>query len=246
MRLYARPSKTFFFNMLARKLSGFSKGIALDAASANFKNRRLFETEGYVGVDLDAEAVKEGLKKYPDQRNVGIVGDMNALGALPAGSFSLVVSTNTLDHLHAREIEPAIAALARLTSSDGMLFLQLSLPNLGDNTVSALKRTFKSVRVRYYRNKLSNLYEKIFERDGELAYHPIASSRPFLALSFLLSRLEYLTGFFPRLNMQAFIICTGKPPHQSTGANWCGGEKGADGTFDTSKLQKIGNRLYKI
>ena len=143
MRLYARPSKTFFFNMLARKLSGFSKGIALDAASANFKNRRLFETEGYVGVDLDAEAVKEGLKKYPDQRNVGIVGDMNALGALPAGSFSLVVSTNTLDHLHAREIEPAIAALARLTSSDGMLFLQLSLPNLGDNTVSALKRTFK-------------------------------------------------------------------------------------------------------
>lgn len=234
MRFYARPSKTFFFNLLARTLSKYEEGAALDAASANFKNRRLFFTERYVGLDVDENALKEGLKKFPDRRNIGIVGDMNALGALPAGSFSVVVSTNTLDHLPAREIDSVIASLSRLVSSGGALFLQLSLSNLGENTVAALKETWRSVRVRYYKNLLSDSYEKLFERDGDLGYHPLASSRPFLLLSFLLSRLEYVTGFFPRLNKQAFVVCTGKK------------EAGADGVFDVGVLQKIGDRLYKL
>jgi len=55
MNFMVRPSKSFLFDVLEKELKTITCGIGLDAASAHFKNRRMFKTDQYYGLDIDSK-----------------------------------------------------------------------------------------------------------------------------------------------------------------------------------------------
>ncbi len=233
--MYARPSKNFFFPLLQKNLAEINGRIGIDAASAGMKNRHMFRTKIYLGIDINEDLLKTGLAKCDSEETLGLLADIAKLDSLPANFAAAVVSTNTLYCLPKEKVPETVKSLARLVEPNGLLLYQLTVGANQDfeNTVSALKKQFKKVKILYYKNPLSNFYEKFFERDGNLGSHPLAGSKPFLILSYLLSRLEYLTCKTPSLNKEVCVICKNK-----TGA--------VTESLVFSKLQKIGDRLYKL
>src|SRR3989338_6413178 len=111
--IYARPSKNFFFRRLARELMQERGDIGIDAASASMKNRFMFKTKRYIGIDRDEQALKAGLQKH-GENTLGIVADLTRLSPLSSGSVSLIVSTNTLDHLAPADADAAIRFFFRI------------------------------------------------------------------------------------------------------------------------------------
>jgi hypothetical protein len=236
-QMYTRPSKNFFFSLLKSELAKTKKGVAVDAGSAGMKNRAMFLTDIYIGIDINIELLKKGLQKENSENTLGLVADITKLDLLPSNFANVVASSNTLYCLPSEKIPETIKSLLRIITVGGSLLYQiLNGKDLKfEKTVSELTKQFETVKVIYYKNFISNFYEKIFERNGNLGNHPVAGTRPFLFLSFLISRLEYLTCKIPFLNKEIFVICSNKInnglPTQS---------------FDISKLPKIIDRLYKL
>lgn len=60
------PGKTAFYNSLIKDIEKVSKGkehpVALDAASAGFKNRAFFLSFTYIGADIDFNALLTGIQ----------------------------------------------------------------------------------------------------------------------------------------------------------------------------------------
>lgn len=228
-----RPSKTFLFSYLKKELAKINFGIGLDAASAGFKNRWMFKTEKYFGLDKDFDSLKDGIKKYDNDSTYGIFADLTRLDNLPGNSVDVVVSTNTLNHLNKEEMLCAIKHLCRLAAPGGYFFCELEKGGDFAAALGILESNFKKIKIIYYKNILSNLYENFFEKDGYLGEHRIAGSRPFLAISWLISRFEYLTCYFAGLNKYVFIICCGKR-----------GDK--KNNFDLSKVKIIDKKIYSL
>lgn len=227
-----RPSKCFQYEFLDRKLSTATSGAGLDAASANFKNRPMFRTERYYGLDLDKNLLVAGLAKYPDQKTFGIHCDLSRLEHLPNGSASAVASTNTLYCLSSEDLVLAISHLCRITAPDGLLICELPRANLADN-LHNFKTSFRKVEITYFKNVFSRAYEKIFERNGYLGSHPIAGSKPFRLLAWLISRIEFLTCKIPWLNKHILIVCTDKIDRTVN-------------PFDLSNIPQSADRLYDL
>lgn len=233
LMFYARPSKNFFFRRLEKELAKERGGLALDAASAAMKNRPMFKTAGYVGLDRDEAALRRGLEMYRSTDTLGLLCDLTKLSALPEGVFDLIASTNTLDHLKPAEAEQAVRNFIRLLKPRGTLLCQMSISARTDAIAAALRKEFQSVKTIYYTNPFSAAYEKLFEtEEGELGYHPFASSRPMRFFSFVISLLEYPISLFAILNRQVFFVCRGK-------------KGGAVSVFDPAKLLPLGDRLYR-
>ncbi len=202
-----RPSKTFLYDLLESKLKNLSGEVGLDAASANFKNRRMFKTKAYYGLDRDLNAIQRGLAKFKDDSTFGILADLTKLDAIPSGSAEVVVSTNTLYQLAAPDRKLALEHLCRVTASKGHFLVEMSLDGEFDRLLATIKQEFSEVKIWYYQNFLSRFYERIFERNGYLGDHPIAGRLPFRLLAWVISRLEYLTRFFRLGNRHALIFC---------------------------------------
>ncbi len=233
MAIYIRPSKTFFFSFLTEEIQAVGNGIGLDAACANMKNRHMFRTASYYGVDINLELIKTGLNKYQDPSTFGILADMSKLDPIPEGSVDLVVSSNTLYTIPAAQRIEAIQHLIRMTAPTGKLILEVPI---ADDFVAIQKSTneyFEQVRIVHYQNFLSLAYEKIFERNGNLGSHPIAGSKPFLALSWLISRAEYLTRYFRSLNKHVVFVCTHKKSRIKN-------------EFDLNNLPVLSDRIYVL
>ncbi|PIS05291.1 MAG: hypothetical protein COT81_01895 [Candidatus Buchananbacteria bacterium CG10_big_fil_rev_8_21_14_0_10_42_9] len=233
MNLVIRPSKAYLFDRLEKELKKFTYGVGIDAASANFKNRKMFKTDRYYGIDSDLAALKNGVEKYNSGNTFGIYADMKKLDALPSGSAEVVVSTNSLDHLPGQDKIVAIEHLCRITAKPGELLFQLSMDNLFPDAIKMAQKYFSNVKIVYYKNLASRLYESIFERKGDLGSHPIAGLRPFRLFAWLISRLEFLTGFTKIGNQQALVFCKNK--------------KGdlPESNFDLSKISADG-RIYSL
>lgn len=234
MRLLVRPSKIFVFDVLEKELVLHRGEVGLDAGSAQFKNRPLFHTKKYYGLDYNSDFLREGLAKHGGDDTLGILADLTNIKALPRNSVQVVVSTNTLYHLPKGLIEGAIGELARVTSPDGVFVLEIPLDDAFDVRRDILLKNFANIHTIYYKNFISQAYEGIFERDGFLGTHPIAGSKPFLALSWLLSRLEYPLSLFRLVNRHALIIASQKK----------GGSKIEP--FDLSDATKVDDRIYSL
>src|SRR3989344_1329674 len=198
MNFMVRPSKSFLFDVLEKRLSLLDGEVGLDAASADFKNRRMFKTKKYFGLDINLVSLKEGLAKYQtDEVTFGLCGNLVNLAALPVDSVDVIVSTNTLYRLSADQRMVAINNLIKLTAPNGYFFCELSIDPSLAQIIGLFKSNFKNVRIIYYKNIFSLAYEKIFEKDGYLGSHPIAGRKPFRLLAWLISRVEFVTQFFP-------------------------------------------------
>lgn len=205
-----RPSKIFLFDLLEKELAGLRGAVGIDAASANFKNRGLFKTDKYYGVDIDLAALHQGVAKFADGATFGIHADLRDLRKLPESAAAAVVSTNTLHQLTGFDRTKAVAELTRLVAPSGTLILEMPIDDMLAQIDKDLKTAFAQVRTLYYKNPISRAYEKFWERGGDLGSHPVAGRRPFRALAWLLSRLEYLTWFWRAGNRYAIIRCRRK------------------------------------
>jgi len=76
--------------------------------------------DSVLGVDLAPAALDHARARYATQPNLRFqLGDVTALDALPAASFDLIVSLETLEHVHAQE--SMIAGFERLLAPGGLL-----------------------------------------------------------------------------------------------------------------------------
>ncbi|MFH1890115.1 MAG: class I SAM-dependent methyltransferase [Candidatus Kuenenbacteria bacterium] len=215
MNFMVRPSKSFLFDYLESRLKKIKGKVGLDAGSANFKNRRMFKTKKYFGLDINLDSLKNGIKKYNDYPNTyGIHADLSDLAQLPSNSVDIVVSTNTLYALPEEQKIRAVKHLCRLTAPTGQLICEFTISRDLNKIKNMLNESFKEVKIIYYKNIFSQAYEWIFERHGYLGSHPIAGLRPFRLLAWLISRLEFITSIFPAINQQVIFVCNGKKGSQ--------------------------------
>lgn len=236
MNFCIRPSKTFEFDILEKKLSKLTGEVGLDAAAETMKNRKMFKTENYYGLDINLEFLKRGLKKNESENTFGIWTDIAELDRLPSNSADVVVSTNTLNILSRENRLAALKHLCRLTAPQGYLILNFSTKDrsLLEEMEKNVKVHFEKIEIIYTGNFISQAYEKMFERNGWLGSHPIAGTRPFLLISWLISRLEYLTCHTIFGNSSALIVCTEKKTNESKNK------------FDTSQFKIIEKNLFDL
>lgn len=232
--MYIRPSKNFLFPILQKELSKVRIGIGLDAASAGMKNRHMFKTDMYVGLDIDRTRLEDGLRKYSDSKTVGLHGDITNLSSIPDNSIEIIASTNTLYVLSSEERFKAISELLRITSPLGVLICEFPITENFDGELKLLGNNFESIKKVYYRNIVSSAYEHIFERDGNLGSHPIAGLSVFRVFSWFLSRFEYITCFSRSLNYQVLLICRGKKTSKQSN------------NFNLKSVRKVSDRLYSL
>lgn len=228
-----RPSKSFLFDMLERQLRNTAGDIGVDAGAADLKNRKMFKTQKYFGLDIDLDGLRKGVQKHSDGATFGILADLTKLDALPDNSVDVVVTTNTLHHVPYPQRNAALKHLCRLTAPQGRFLCELSLDQYFKEALKIMQSYFKNVQIVYYKNPVSRAYEWIFEKDGYLGSHPIAGRRTFRLFAWLLSRLEYLTCHFPSMNKHAFIICSDK-------------YSGVKQAFDVSRLALIHENIYDL
>lgn len=208
MTLLIRPSKIYLFERLKKKLANLSGAVGLDAGSADFKNRRMFQTEYYYGLDMNLEYLKQGLAKYQNGRTFGIHGDIAKPDMLPGNSVQVVVCTNTIHQLALPDRRLAISHLCRFTAPTGHLFCELRLDEGFKELLQIVKSDFQNVRITYYCNPMSRFYEWIFARERFI--YPLAKTKAMRFAAFLVSRFEYLTSDWRAGNRHALIIATEK------------------------------------
>ncbi|MDP3741146.1 MAG: methyltransferase domain-containing protein [bacterium] len=234
MNLMVRPSKSFLYDLLQAELFKLQGEVGLDAASANFKNRRMFKTNRYYGLDIRLDLLQIGLQKYQDENTFGIHADLVSLHKIPENSVDALVSTNTLHQIPFEKRKAAIEELCRICSPTGTFICELTLDASFDGTMSIINEKFSNITVQYYSNPISRFYEGMFEKEGYLGTHPIAGTRPFRALAWLISRLEFLTCKIRGINRHAFVIAgkkRGSPSAQK---------------FNLSSLPIIEERIFEM
>lgn len=236
MNFCLRPSKTFQFDILENELSKLTGEVGLDAASETMKNRKFFKTKLYYGLDINLELLKNGLKKNNSDNTFGIWADIAKIDLLPSNSADAVVSTNTLYMLPKEKQLTAVKNLCRITTPEGHLIIDCPAKDkslLGDFKLN-LNNYFEEIKIIYTDNLLSRAYEKIFEKNGWLGSHPIAGTKTFLLISWLISRFEYLTSCVPFGNAYAIIFCSKKKTTEPKKK------------FDTSQFKIIDKNLFNI
>ena len=231
MRVAVRPSKTFLWSLLDRDLGQITEGVGIDAASAAFKSYPFFKTKDYFGLDFSLEALNAGVKLYPQA--TGLHGSLTDF-TLPENSVDLVVSTNTLCHLSFDQRAIALKKLSEIVNSDGKFLVELDNDSFAEKAIQILGDYFSNIKITYYQNKLSFAYESIWEKNGFLGDHPVAGSKPFLFLSYLLSRLEHFTCKNSSTNKHVYLKCTGKKHTEK------------NNVFDISGKRKIEDGIYSI
>lgn len=230
-----RPSKTFQFDLLEKELAKIKGEIGIDAAAQNMKNRRMFKTEKYIGIDISLPFLQAGIRRHggPSTNTFGILGDLAKLEKLPEGIADAVVSTNTLYILKGTQRTAAVEHLCRLTSPCGTLICDAAVGEELNEILAIAAKNFGDIKIIYTDNIFSRAYERMFEKNGYLGSHPVAGSKPFLLLSWFISRLEYMTQFFKSLSCGALIICAKKLSDKKQ-------------PFDISHLPLIETSIYNL
>lgn len=96
----------------------------LDAACGEGYGSAMLASEAasVLGVDISPDTVAHARTRYGARERVRFdVGDCTQLDALPSAGFDLIVSFETLEHLHAQE--RMLDGFARLLADDGVLLI---------------------------------------------------------------------------------------------------------------------------
>lgn len=132
----------------------------LDAACGEGYGSALLAAAGadVLGLDISADAVTHARARYQHQSNLRFEqADVTALDQLPARSFDLIVSFETLEHVEAQD--PMLAGFERLLAPGGVLLI--SSPD--KRTYSDLTGYRNEHHVReLYRDELESLLHRHF------------------------------------------------------------------------------------
>jgi SAM-dependent methyltransferase len=139
---------------------GFANGKrVLDAACGEGYGSALLASRAtsVLGMDISAEAIAHAKSRYADRANLRFErGDCTALD-LPAASFDLVVSFETLEHVAAQE--ELISGFARVLADDGA-FIVSSPDKRTYSEISGFRNEFHVHEL--YREELVTLLKKHF------------------------------------------------------------------------------------
>lgn len=163
--LHWRPSKTFFYRRFQEFIDRIPAGIRLlDAACADLAHYRFLKKFDYVGVDLNADRIKRGIRKNPSFDGNTIVSTLQDLD-VPKKSFDCIVSTHTLCWLPVDERIPVLDHLRSFLRDDGSLFATLPSANQTETlkVQEWLEDSFDESKVVPYRRPITNYYENALQ-----------------------------------------------------------------------------------
>lgn len=157
--LKARPSKTYFHRLFEADMASQRGEWGVDIACANWKNRRLFQTRHYLGVDIRHASVSKGRDAMGGD-GYGVVSDILAPGLMQK-TFDLVVCTHTLSHLAPNLRLNAVNSLIELLRPNGCLIFNVPCEDkkYQQQLLKSLNELFMSVDAVRYRNIVSQWYE---------------------------------------------------------------------------------------
>lgn len=235
MRFNPRPAKVFFYNKLEKELKKRIGGIGIDVASAGIKFSSMFHTDDYYGFDIDINSLKNAFENNVDIKKKGIWGDMKVdVKKLPSCSIDLVVSTNTLYIFSPEERLSIIKDLIEVVAPSGDFLIEMKKDKNVEKIYNILKNNFVSIKKIYYKNMLSNFYERLLDKTGNIRRNKYALSKSCLLLSWLLSWFEYLTSHFSFLNKHIFFVCNKKQTNCTRR------------DFDLSQFPIIGKSIFDL
>ena len=220
--LSPRPSKLRFYLTLRKHLKSKQNNISADIASNNFYNMSFFDTELYIGIDIDRNSLKEGVdiasKKTNTPDSVAIQSDLSQNIPLKSHTVDNLVCSHTLSHLPEEEWDRVVRELIRVTDVGGNLALNYpSNKNKQDSIIALLTDSFVEVEVLLYRNKLSVVYENLASALVKKQFtHPVLNyakpiksliSAILYVLSVVFLPMEYLSN---SNNKMCAIFCYAK------------------------------------
>jgi SAM-dependent methyltransferase len=160
-KISGRPSKTYFYSKFFRDVrENTDVKLAADIASARFDNAEAFESDYYLGVDLDDDRLTFGRERYSDDpTRIAIQADITNHIFQP-GSIDAIACTHTLSHLEPNEHFPMVKRLVEYLSEGGCLFIQFSQNEFTDRIEPFLRNKFNSIEFTKYNNLLSKIFER--------------------------------------------------------------------------------------
>ena len=148
LRLSLKPSKQLLWLWLEMRASQ-GRDLGIDAGCGLMQNRMLFETDDYVGIDVDAERLEANRQRYPGVRTV--CAEIETATAL-RGDVVLCVQVMHNRFFATERTVPTIAAMAAMLRPGGMLIFNLGERNMPyEEEVDAfLRANFTAVKKRPY------------------------------------------------------------------------------------------------
>ena len=150
LRLSLKPSKQLLWLWLWREMrASRGRDLGIDAGCGLMQNRMLFETNDYVGIDVDAERLEANRQRYPGVRT--ICAEIETATAL-RGDVVLCVQVMHNRFFATERTVPTIAAMAAMLRPGGMLIFNLGERNMPyEEEVDAfLRANFTAVKKRPY------------------------------------------------------------------------------------------------
>jgi|SRR3989344_917176 len=231
MHLLTRPSKSFLFDYLKNLLANEKGDVGIDAAAERIRNRHMFKTKSYYGIDQNKEALMRGLKSNPGDSVYAIEADMTNLEKIPEGSADVVLSSNTLYQIPVPLREKAVQELCRITTPHGVCILEFTKDQDFPEMLSIVRAHFSDIKLVYFKNPVSRMYEK-YAYSNPPHERKLFATLPLRCVAWLISRLEYLTKSKDILNTHVLVIARAK----------IGNSK--KNTFTLAPFRKLGERIY--
>ena len=154
LRLSLKPSKQLLWLWLWREMRiSRGKALGIDAGCGLMQNRMFFETEEYLGIDVDADRLAYNENCFPGVRMVcaEIEKASNYLGDL-RGDVVLCVQVMHNRHFATDRTVPTIAAMCTMLRPGGTLIFNLGKRNMPFEAAAdaLLEKNFASVKKRPY------------------------------------------------------------------------------------------------
>lgn len=140
------------------KLSNKEPFYMLDAASQSLLGRVLFPVDPlfrYVGLDIEANRLKEGVRRKLMESDTAFLFDIAGSKASKDVQFDLVVSSNTLSHIHEYLWGRSFRNLISFVRPMGDLYINMPINSSLNSALSLLNNNFVSVDFFYYTSYLS-------------------------------------------------------------------------------------------
>ncbi len=201
-----RPSKKIFYKKFNSWLGQRRYNVALDAASADFKNASLISFDKYVGVDLDDEQLERGQQHlYPGA--ISLKADVRKLDShVPDYSVDLCISTHTISHLVEADVLDFLSSLAKLNNQGGDLLFNMRNDMFEKlNLHQFLRQQYKQVIIHRYRNVFSRAYESFrADETGRFPSETKLIARISNKLLYLIEKVSTLAG----TGDMVFVVCS--------------------------------------